>query len=104
MCGEKSVTLADDAFLLGSLPRVRGKGCGFAALGTAPGITPACAGKRSDFSPHGSKAEDHPRVCGEKLKFPLAFCLIRAIIVRQSFPRPLDGLADIEGCDGHIHL
>ena len=35
--------------------------------------------------------------------FPLAFCRNRAIIVRQSFPRPLDGVADIEGCDGHIH-
>jgi hypothetical protein len=40
----------------------------------------------------------------KNLNFPLAFWLIRAIIVRQSFPRPLDGVADIEGCDGHIHL
>ena len=39
----------------------------------------------------------------KNLNFPLAFWLIRAIIVRQSFPRPLDGVADIEGCDGHIH-
>ena len=39
----------------------------------------------------------------QNLNFPLAFWLIRAIIVRQSFPRPLDGVADIEGCDGHIH-
>ncbi len=39
----------------------------------------------------------------KNLNFPLAFCRIRAIIVRQSFPRPLDGVADIEGCDGHIH-
>ena len=36
-------------------------------------------------------------------KFPLAISEIRAIILRQSFPRPLDGVADIEGCDGHIH-
>ena len=39
----------------------------------------------------------------KNLNFPLAFRPIRAIIVRQSFPRPLDGVADIEGCDGHIH-
>ena len=40
----------------------------------------------------------------KKLKFPLAFSEICAIILRQSFPRPLAGVADIEGCDGHIHL
>ena len=40
----------------------------------------------------------------KNLKIPLAFWLIRAIIIGQSFPRPLDGVADIEGCDGHIHL
>lgn len=39
----------------------------------------------------------------KNLNFPLAFWPIRAIIIRQSFPRPLDGVADIEGCDGHIH-
>ena len=39
----------------------------------------------------------------KNLNFPLEFWPIRAIIVRQSFPRPLDGVADIEGCDGHIH-
>ena len=27
--------------------------------------------------------------------FPLAFCRNRAIIVRQSFPRPLDGVAEV---------
>ena len=40
----------------------------------------------------------------KKLKIPLAFSEICAIILRQSFPRPLAGVADIEGCDGHIHL
>ena len=40
----------------------------------------------------------------KKLKFPIAFSEICAIILRQSFPRPLAGVADIEGCDGHIHL
>ena len=40
---------------------------------------------------------------GENPKLPLAFLQSSAIIVRQSFPRPLEGVADIEGCDGHIH-
>ena len=49
----------------------------------------------------------HSTVCikttRKKLKFPLAFSEICAIILGQSFPRPLEGVADIEGCDGHIH-
>ena len=39
----------------------------------------------------------------ENLKSPLAFFSESAIILKQSFPRPLEGVADIEGCDGHIH-
>ena len=54
------------------------------------------------------KIKLHSTVCikmtQKKLKFPLAFSEICAIILRQSFPRPLAGVADIEGCDGHIHL
>ena len=44
------------------------------------------------------------KMARKKLKFPLAFSEICAIILGQSFPRPLAGVADIEGCDGHIHL
>ena len=51
----------------------------------------------------GSKKRLDAAKAVKNLNFPLAFWLIRAIIVRQSFPRPLDGVADIEGCDGHIH-
>ncbi len=40
----------------------------------------------------------------KNLNFLLHSGPIRAIILRQSFPRPLAGVADIEGCDGHIHL
>ena len=29
-------------------------------------ITPACAGKRADYTGKTPKVEDHPRVCGEK--------------------------------------
>ena len=39
----------------------------------------------------------------EKPKITSCFLQSSAIIVRQSFPRPLEGVADIEGCDGHIH-
>ena len=52
------------------------------------------AGGEKDFS---EKRE-------ENLKSPLAFFSESAIILKQSFPRPLEGVADIEGCDGHIHL
>ena len=51
----------------------------------------------------GSKKRLDAAKAVKNLNFPLAFWPIRAIIVRQSFPRPLDGVADIEGCDGHIH-
>ena len=66
VCGEKSRWSREPGGCGGSPPRVRGKVCGLAALGTAPGITPAYAGKSgtavlSDFGP-----KDHPRVCGEK--------------------------------------
>ena len=50
----------------------------------------------------GTKGLDTAKAV-KNLNFPLAFWPIRAIIIRQSFPRPLDGVADIEGCDGHIH-
>ena len=54
---------------LGSPPRVRGKVvfCPYVLLSL--GITPACAGKRQCFPPSGASLRDHPRVCGEKLRF-----------------------------------
>ena len=52
----------------------------------------------------GSKKRLDAAKAVKNLNFPLAFWPIRAIIIGQSFPRPLDGVADIEGCDGHIHL
>ena len=53
---------------VGSPPRVRGKD--FQGTVTPPysGITPACAGKSWAMGQIESGKEDHPRVCGEKLK------------------------------------
>ena len=34
------------------------------------GITPAYAGKRSASRGHVEAVRDHPRLCGEKWKFP----------------------------------
>ena len=58
--------------LIGSPPRMRGRGLCFPALCKLLGITPAYAGKswRGQLCPWAF--QDHPRVCGEKL-FPFAF-------------------------------
>ena len=69
MCGEKSAAYL---FLLpfrGSPPHVRGKGQDSPRCVVCAGITPACAGKRPDRTETGRRRWDHPRTCGEKLKF-----------------------------------
>ena len=66
VCGEKHFGQGPGLELVGSPPRVRGKGCILAGGVGAQGITPACAGKspcRKSAKPAGG---DHPRVCGEK--------------------------------------
>ena len=58
--------------VVGSPPRVRGKGI-VCLLNIAPlGITPARAGKRRNVAPFGIEFEDHPRACGEKFESVLA--------------------------------
>ena len=54
---------------LGSPPHVRGKVQKGQAISLIHGITPACAGKRLAYSCSKNLVEDHPRMCGEKLKF-----------------------------------
>ena len=49
------------------------------------------------------REKDFPEKSAKKSKYPLAIFPESDIILRQSFPRPLEGVADIEGCDGHIH-
>ena len=50
---------------------MRGKVTATVGIAVAPGITPACAGKRAP-PPHGCRGwKDHPRVCGEKTPAPV---------------------------------
>ena len=48
VCGEKSLLMKLMCFMVGSPPRVRGKGAVPSAPIAAPRITPACAGKRHE--------------------------------------------------------
>ena len=67
MCGEKTLYSGIRLVVLGSPPRVRGKGEQTARPHYHMRITPACAGKRRLSAKTASRSRDHPRVCGEKL-------------------------------------
>ena len=54
---------------LRSPPRVRGKDAESLLPGWGGGITPAYAGKSARILKRRTEKRDHPRVCGEKLKF-----------------------------------
>ena len=71
MCGEKLVTEFITRYMMGSPLRVRGKVGPVIQLRAGPGITPACVGKSIRPSSMASVPWDHPRVCGEKVVFPL---------------------------------
>ena len=66
MCGEKTLYSGIRLVVLGSPPRVRGKGEQTARPHYHMRITPACAGKRRLSAKTASRSRDHPRVCGEK--------------------------------------
>ncbi len=66
VCGEKSGRRSMDTSLVGSPPRVRGKGKHHAHDLQSRRITPACAGKRDDHLWKFLDIKDPPRVCGEK--------------------------------------
>ena len=68
VCGEKADSGSHLHFRIGSPPRMRGKVD--VDLKTAQGvrITPTYAGKRYSERGTGRKGQDHPRVCGKKLK------------------------------------
>ena len=66
VCGEKIPSSLNWPMFLGSPPRVRGKVSLIGVTDTAPGITPACAGKRRCTAASVVWSWDHPRVCGEK--------------------------------------
>ena len=66
VCGEKLFQSPLLRLLLGSPPRVRGKGNDVGCLRQVHGITPAHAGKSAVKRSSASLSKDHPRVCGEK--------------------------------------
>ena len=70
VCGEKSLLMKLMCFMVGSPPRVRGKAVVCLSVEADEGITPACAGKRTDELFCVRVVRDHPRVCGEKLWHP----------------------------------
>ena len=67
VCGEKAVLYAREMGLIGSPPRVRGKGGSYIQAKWADRITPACARKRTAATRASLRPWDHPRVCGEKM-------------------------------------
>ena len=66
VCGEKRLNWPLQIRLIGSPPRVRGKGRLCDAQRIRRRITPACAGKRKKQHFTIFISKDHPRVCGEK--------------------------------------
>ena len=67
VCGEKYTCAALCARVLGSPPRMRGKGVQPRDKRVGMRITPAYAGKRRRVPAKLAASRDHPRVCGEKL-------------------------------------
>ena len=67
LCGEKLYLVCPAMITLGSPPPMRGKGFAAGVLMPACGITPAYAGKSDVTVLQNGIAEDHPRLCGEKL-------------------------------------
>ena len=70
MCGEKLQSVRRALPVPGSPPRVRGKVRQVVIGPPFKGITPACAGKRSQDHQGLPNRRDHPRVCGEKSSLP----------------------------------
>ena len=69
VCGEKFLETKTWTTRQGSPPRMRGKVPFSVFHGFGAGITPAYAGKSTRQTNLQKKSRDHPRVCGEKLKF-----------------------------------
>ena len=70
VCGEKYSWEKSTCKIFGSPPRMRGKAGLVQIVCRLRGITPACAGKRTDELFCVRVVRDHPRVCGEKLWHP----------------------------------
>ena len=68
MCGEKVPIDLCVGCHVGSPPHVRGKELHAVEDVQIGGITPACAGKSENDAGCRVRAQDHPRMCGEKTK------------------------------------
>ena len=73
--------------LTGSPPPMRGKGSLSCRAFDHIRITPAYAGKSTHTSGRGDRAEDHPRLCGEKINVP------HESKAQQGSPPPMRGKA-----------
>ncbi len=65
MCGKNPRVTACLMYSTGSPPRVREKRSILSTLTLLSGITPACAGKTTNYSTNALAPQDHPRVCGK---------------------------------------
>ena len=68
-CGEKIYIILVALYTLGSPPHMRGKGISIATKSKSFRITPAHAGKRDPNTFREYGMQDHPRTCGEKLRY-----------------------------------
>ena len=89
LCGEKQVFLVFLCLVLGSPPPMRGKENVKNVLSKHMGITPAYAGKSSHTRRCPSIDWDHPRLCGEKIRF------FAYIVNSEGSPPPMRGKANI---------
>ena len=93
VCGEKTIARQRKSRQMGSPPRVRGKGSARFQQRLLRCITPACAGKRQAAVAAALIRKDHPRVCGEKVKF------VTYPSIAWGSPPRVRGKVDINGVD-----
>ena len=72
ICGEKPLKACPGRTITGSPPHMRGKGKACRAHAAVRRITPAYAGKSTDWLKTRCGHRDHPRICGEKLLRPMS--------------------------------
>ena len=72
VCGENDSNVTAALVERGSPPRMRGERRPASRARSSPGITPAYAGRTDGHSSRARHEWDHPRVCGENDRGPLA--------------------------------
>ena len=71
LCGEKASCSSQKQQTIGSPPPMRGKDGAITVVWEYFRITPAYAGKSEALASNPDAQEDHPRLCGEKLRQPM---------------------------------